>query len=116
MNQQNPSLMNTGTWFGYKNNVNQQNRNWWVLEKKNRKHTFTRQIGLGLGFRQWCHVIPRNFSWKMGFIWNKQLKQTSQTIYNIWKRKKKDFEENWTEQTSSDSLGWRWDWEWMSLG
>ena len=25
----------------------------------------------------------------MGFIWNKQLKQTSQTIYNIWKEKKK---------------------------
>ena len=40
--------MNTGARFGHINNMNQQNRNWWVLgKKKNRKHTFAWEMGLG---------------------------------------------------------------------
>ena len=41
--------MNTGARFGHINNMNQQNRNWWVLGKNNkiRKHTFAWEMGLG---------------------------------------------------------------------
>ena len=75
--------------------------------KKIRKHTFARQMGLGLGTWQWCQVIPRTFAQQMGFIWNKKLKQTSKRLglNMILKKKMKRSR----EQTGGDNLGLQWE-------
>ena len=104
--------MNTTTWFRYKNNMNQQNRNWWVLEKKKKKKKKEKENIPLLGKWDLVWVSGNDVMWFLiPFLrkwdsyetnnWNKHLKLK----YNIWKEKKNDFEENWTKQIGSDSLG-----------